>query len=71
MYSNFDNADAKVSQLLDLNLNAYLNEYQNKKDETRYNVRFGYFASFASAQQALDIYQQNYAESGYIARIER
>lgn len=71
MYSNFGNADAKVSQLLNSNLNAYIHEFQNKKDETRYNVRFGYFGSFASAQQALTIYQQDYAESGYIARIER
>jgi cell division septation protein DedD len=71
MYSSFENADIIVSQLLNSELNAYLDEYQNKKNETRYNVRFGYFASFASAQQALNIYQQNYADSGYIARIER
>ena len=71
MYSSFENAEARVSQLLNSNLNAYLNEYQNKKDETRYNVRFGYFASFASAQQALNIYQMSEAGTGYIARIER
>ncbi|MDH5612732.1 MAG: SPOR domain-containing protein [Gammaproteobacteria bacterium] len=71
MYSNFENAEIKVSQLLNSNLNAYLDEYQNSKNETRYNVRFGYFASFASAQQALTIYEKSYADSGYIARIER
>ncbi|MFC1589528.1 SPOR domain-containing protein [Pseudomonadota bacterium] len=71
MYSNFDNAASRVEQLLDTNLSAYINDYKNKKDETRYNVRFGYFASFSSAKLALEIYQQSYAGSGYIARIKR
>ena len=71
MYSSFDNAANKVEQLLYLDLNAYLHEYQNSKDETRYNVRFGYFNSFSSGQQALRIYQQSHSGLGYVVRLKR
>ena len=70
MYSDFNNAANKVEELLNLNLSAYLNQYQNRKDETRYNVRFGYFSSFSRGQQALDIYGKIFSDSGYVARIE-
>jgi len=71
MYSNAENAQAKVDQLLNANLNAYLHNYKNKKDEVRYNVRFGYFSSFKIGLKALNIYEKNFAGSGYVARIER
>lgn len=71
MYSSAENARAKVNQLLDANLNAYLHNYKNKKDEARYNVRFGYFSSFKVGLKALNIYEKNFAGSGYVARIER
>ncbi|MCW8831026.1 MAG: SPOR domain-containing protein [Gammaproteobacteria bacterium] len=71
MYRSFDNAVNKVEQLLSMDLNAYLHEYQNMNDETRYNVRFGYFSSFSSGQQALKIYQQDYSGSGYVVRLKR
>lgn len=71
MYSSFDNAAMKVEQLLSLDLNAYLHDYQNSNDETHYNVRFGYFSSFSSGQQALEIYEQNYSGSGYVVRLKR
>ncbi|MES0327235.1 MAG: SPOR domain-containing protein [Gammaproteobacteria bacterium] len=71
MYSSAENAQAKVDQLLNANLNAYLHNYKNKKDEVRYNVRFGYFSSFKRGLKALNIYEKNFAGSGYVARIER
>ena len=71
MYSSAENAQAKVDQLLNANLNAYLRNYKNKKDEVRYNVRFGYFSSFKIGLKALNIYEKNFAGSGYVARIER
>lgn len=71
MFSNFKNANARVEQLLKANLNAYLHNYKNKKDEARYNVRFGYFSSFKIGLKALNIYEKNFAGSGYVARIER
>ena len=71
MYSSAENAQAKVEQLLNANLNAYLRNYKNKNDEVRYNVRFGYFSSFKRGLKALNIYEKNFAGSGYVARIER
>lgn len=71
MYSSFDNAANRVEELLDKKLNAYIHDYKNKQDKTRYNVRFGYFATLASAKQALSVFEQNYAGSGYVARINR
>lgn len=71
MYKNVDNADAKMAELLNLDLNTYINEYKNKNDEVRYNVRFGYFSSFSSAVVALEMYQQNYNGSAYVARYVR
>ena len=71
MYSSFDNAANRVEELLNNNLNAYIQDYKNSKGETRYNVRFGYFASLTSARQALAVFENNHAGSGYIARINR
>ena len=71
MYKSFDNAASKVEKLINSDLSAYINDYKNKQDETRYNVRFGYFSSFSSGQQALAIYENNFAGSGYVARIQR
>ena len=71
MYSSFDNAAKKVEKLLTDDLNAYIHEYQNQKDEIRYNVRFGYFDTFSSAGTALKVFEHSYAGSGYIAHINR
>ncbi len=71
MYKSFDNAAAKVEQLINSDLSGYLQDYKNKNDEMRYNVRFGYFNAFSNAEQALAIYQKSYSGSGYIARFKR
>lgn len=71
MYSSFDNATSKAAELLNRDLNAYLDEYKNKNNETRYRVRFGYFSSFKSAGMALDVYVKSFAGSGYVASIDR
>jgi len=71
MYKSFDNAAARVEELLNSNLSAYINDYKNKNDEIRYNVRFGFFSSFSGALKALKVYEQNYQGSGYVAKIKR
>ena len=71
MYSSFANADAKVQQLKNANLNAYLDSYTNNKDEERYNVRFGYFSTFKTGLKALYLYEKKFSGSGYVARIIR
>ena len=71
MYRSFNNASVKVERLIGSNLSAYLQDYKNKNDEMRYNVRFGYFNSYSNAEQALNIYQQSYSGTGYVARFDR
>lgn len=70
MYKSFDNAASKVEKLLHSDLSAYLHEYQNKNNETRYKVRFGYFNSFSSAGLALENFEKKYSGSGYVVRLD-
>lgn len=71
MYSSSANAAARELLLREANLSAYSMEYLNSNDELRYNVRFGYFASKARAQQALDAFQQQFSANGFIVRFKR
>lgn len=69
MYSSLDNAERRVEELNNTELNAYYDEYLNKNNNTRYNVRFGYFANHRSARRALEIYQQEMSGTGYIVKL--
>ncbi len=71
MYSSSANAVAREEQLRKANLSAYSLESLNSNDESRYYVRFGYFASKESAQQALDVFQQQFSANGFIVRFKR
>ncbi|MGB5397783.1 MAG: SPOR domain-containing protein [Gammaproteobacteria bacterium] len=74
IYGSFNNAQRHVDELSELNLSARLDEYLNKDNQTRYNVRFGYFASRASAVAALEAWQstaQPKSGSGYVVRLSR
>lgn len=71
MYSSSVNAAAREVLLREANLSAYSQEYLNSNDEPRYNVRFGYFASKDSAQQALETFQQQFSANGFIVRFKR
>lgn len=71
MYSSSANAVAREELLREASLSAYSQEYLNSNDELRYNVRFGYFASKDSAQQALDTFQQQFSANGFIVRYKR
>lgn len=70
MYGQLENAEQKVEELIANDLSAYLTDYTNKKNEIRYNVRFGYFADRKSARQALATYEKELSGSGYIVRLE-
>jgi len=69
MYGQLDNAEHKVEGLIATDLSAYLTDYMNKKNEIRYNVRFGYFADRQSAREALAIFEKEFSGSGYIVRM--
>jgi hypothetical protein len=47
---------------------AYVTDYTNKKDEIRYNVRFGYFADKKLAIAALDEFKTRQKGDGYLVR---
>lgn len=72
IYGSLTNAETQVASLQAQALSAYYESYQNQKDETRYRVRFGYFASHTSASRALELWQLDpAASSGYLVRITR
>ena len=71
MYGQLSNAEQKVEELIATDLSAYLTDYMNKKNEIRYNVRFGYFADRSSAREALATYEKELSGSGYIVRLQR
>ena len=70
MYSQLGNAERKVKELTSAELSAYFDEYLNARNETRYNVRFGYYQDHGSARRALKAYQQEMAGSGYIVNLQ-
>lgn len=70
-FADSQNAIRRMSELESQNLSAYTNGYRNKRDELRFNVRFGYFNNKSSALTALNGFQQNMSGSGYIVRIRR
>jgi len=70
IYGSLNNAENQVASLAAQNLSAYYQAYQNQKDETRYRVRFGYFASRDSADRALQLWQQSHPGStGYLVQL--
>jgi len=71
MYGLQENAERRVEELQVAELSAYLTDYQNKNNETRYNVRFGYYADKRSANAALAMYQKEMNGSGYIVRFRK
>jgi cell division septation protein DedD len=70
IYGSLNNAEKQVASLAAQDLSAYYQAYQNQKYETRYRVRFGYFASHASASHALALWQKNHpASNGYLVQL--
>jgi len=70
-FADSQNAIRRMSELESRNLSAYTDGYTNKRNELRFNVRFGYFKDKSSALAALNSFEQNMSGSGYIARIRR
>ena len=71
VFADAENALRRKSELESQQLNAYINEYRNKRDEPRFNVRFGFFAGKSSAVAALTRFEQDMSGSGYVTRIRR
>jgi len=69
VFADAENAMRRQAELEAQQLTAYINEYKNKHDELRFNVRFGYFKDKSSAVTALSSFEHNLSGSGYITRI--
>ena len=66
IYGRLINAENMMRLLQAQNLNAYVSDYVNKKNENRYNVRFGYFMDKKSALSALTKYKNKQKGDGYL-----
>lgn len=71
LFSNEDNAERRVEDLLANRLSAYSTEYTTRNKSTRYNVRFGYYADYSAAKLALNTYKDVIASDGYIIKLKR
>lgn len=71
VFADAENALRNKSELESQKLSAYINEYTNKHDALRFNVRFGYFKDKSSALAALTSFEQSLSGSGYVTRIRR
>ena len=68
MYGRLTNAQNMVKQLQAKDFDAYVSDFTNKKNETRYNVRFGYFQDKQAAKSALKQYRQSQQADGYLVK---
>lgn len=68
MYGRLHNAENMVTTLRSQKYEAYITDFTNKKNETRYNVRFGYFADKKSAMASLDKFKGDQDGDGYLVR---
>lgn len=68
MYGRLINAENMMEILQEQQFNAYVSDYTNKKNEVRYNVRFGYFMDKKAALSALGKYKKNQNGDGYLVK---
>lgn len=68
MYGKLVNAENMMKMLQAQQFDAYITDYRNKKNEVRYNVRFGYFADRKSAIQRLKKFKSDQVGDGYLVR---
>lgn len=66
VYARLINAKSMMESLQEKNLDAYITDYINKKNRTRFTVRFGYFKDKDSARQALKSYIRKHDGDGYL-----
>ena len=68
MYGRLINAENMMKMLQVEQYEAYITDYTNKKNETRYNVRFGYFPDRKSARASLEKFKNDINGDGYLVR---
>jgi len=68
MYGRLVNAENMVSMLKSQHYDAYVSDYTNKNNKTRYNVRFGYFTDKKSAIAMLKKFKADQSGDGYLVK---
>jgi len=68
MYGRLVNAENMVKMLQAQQFDAYITDYKNKKNEVRYNVRFGYFADKKAAIKRLKKFKDDRVGDGYLVK---
>ncbi len=68
MYGRLVNAENMMKMLQAKHYDAYVSDYTNKKNEIRYNVRFGYFADKKSAISTLREFKAKQEGDGYLVK---
>ena len=66
MYGRLANAENMMKRLQAQRYEAYVSDYTNKKNEVRYNVRFGYFVDKKSAIAGLNKFKEEQKGDGYL-----
>jgi len=68
MYGRLANAENMVTMLKSQRYDAYVSDYSNKNNKTRYNVRFGYFTDKKSAIAMLKKFKADQSGDGYLVK---
>ena len=68
VYGRLLNAENMAKTLRLEQYEAYITDYMNKKKETRYNVRFGYFMDKKSALASLERFKNDKQGDGYLVK---
>ena len=68
VYGRLANAENMMKMLQIEQYEAYVTDYTNRKNETRYNVRFGYFPDRKSALASLEKFKSDNNGDGYLVR---
>jgi len=68
MYGRLINAENMMKMLREQQYDAYVSDYTNRKNEIRYNVRFGYFSDKKSAIEMLGKFKVNQNADGYLVK---
>ncbi len=68
VYGRLINAENMMRLLQAQKYDAYVTDYTNKKNEIRYNVRFGYFSDKKSALETLAEFKTSQQGDGYLVK---
>lgn len=68
VYGRLHNAENMMKQLRSDKYEAYITDYTNKNNETRYNVRFGYFVNKKAALASLEKFKSDKNSDGYLVK---